>query len=113
MRHRGTSTRPACACLCMSKMAKAELTTVEAASVREHHSLVSCGSICCVFSCVLDDVLSIIHTVFLSRYSRFKTSSWGAGPPNQHVIRRWLAAAGRLSTTHPAVTASHYKRNPR
>src|SRR4029077_4086653 len=104
MRHRGTSTRPACACLCMSKMAKAELTTIEAASVREHHSLASCGSICCLFSCVLDDVLSIIHTVFLSRYSRCKTSFWGAGPPPHHVIRGGLGAGGGFSRAPPAVT---------
>ena len=51
------------------------------------------------FHVMLVDVLSIIHTVFLSRYSRCKTSSWGAGPPNQHLIRRWIAAGGRLSTT--------------
>src|SRR6201997_2417159 len=102
MRHRETSTRPACACLCMSKMAKAELTTIEAASVREHHSLVSCGSIFGLFSCVLDDVLSIIHTVFLSRYSRCKTSFWEARPPNQHVIRRRTAAgAGLVRRTQP------------
>src|SRR6187551_780587 len=86
----------------MSKMEKAGLTTIEAARDREHHSLVSCGSICCLFSCVLDDVLSIIHTVFLSRYSRCKTSSWGAAAPNQHVIRHWIAAVGSLITAHPA-----------
>src|SRR4029077_13091197 len=85
-------------------MAKAELTTIEAACDRQHHSLVSCGSICGLFSFVIDDVLSIIHTVFLSRYSRCKTSSWGAGPPNQHVLRPGIARGGSFSRAPPAVT---------
>jgi hypothetical protein len=38
-------------------MAKAELTTIEAVCDGEHHSLLSCGSICGLFSCVLDDFL--------------------------------------------------------
>jgi hypothetical protein len=60
-------------------MAKAKLTTIEASCDGEHHSLVSCGSICGLFSCVLDAVLSIIHTVFPEQIFPLQNVFLGSG----------------------------------
>jgi hypothetical protein len=85
-------------------MVKAELTTIEAACDREHHSPVSCGSICCLFSFVLDDVLSIIHTVFLNRYSRCKNVFLESGTIQPTCHTSLDSGGGKLITAHPAVT---------